>query len=324
MYLNQILELSIVLENEKFQKILTRNYNQTEYVDENKQVDRTLDNKGIIVMYHDNQYKKKIKITINPYVLLNGEKFNADKLVRKLEKQIAEYFDSKYQLDDFQLTGMFLMEDISIGKRGEMENYLKVIKRIGRVKGFSPSSYEYIDDCNGFCLDGNSNGITFMIYNLESFLANQIDEVKEKKRKEILEKSKAILRVEVRLTKPKAIRMYTDKTSTCNQLVELSEKKQDIFLDTFVHIIPFGDFHKKDKAIEIIQKEVKDIPLRRRMIRLVALIPEKKSLLLAQKELNYRRIDKVMDMFAAIDLSPVTLSKRHDVKYLENLYVYII
>ena len=69
---------------------------------------------------------------------------------------------------------------------------------------------------------------------------------------------------------------------------------------------------------------MKDIPLRRRMIRLVALIPEKKSLLLAQKELNYRRIDKVMDMFAAIDLSPVTLSKRHDVKYLENLYVYII
>ena len=172
MYLNQILELSIVLENEKFQKILTRNYSQTEYVDEDKQVDRTLDNKGIIIMYHDNQYKKKIKITVNPYVLLNGEKFHADKLVRKLEKQIAEYFDSKYQLDDFQLTGMFLMEDINIGKSGEMENYLKVIKRIGRVKGFSPSSYEHIDDCNGFCLDGNSNGITFMIYNLESFLVN--------------------------------------------------------------------------------------------------------------------------------------------------------
>ena len=60
------------------------------------------------------------------------------------------------------------------------------------------------------------------------------------------------------------------------------------------------------------------------MIRLVALIPEKKSLLLAQKELNYRRIDKVMDTFAAIDLSPVTLSKRHDTKHLENLYTYII
>ena len=323
MYLNQILELSIVLENKKFQKILTRNYNQTEYVDEDKQVDRTLDNKGIIVMYYDKQYKKKIKITVNPYALLNGEKFNADKFIRKLEKQIAEYFDSKYQLDDFQLTGMFLMEDISLVNHEATSAYLKVLKRIGRVKGFSPSSYEYIDDCNGFSLDGNSNGITFMIYDLGSFMVNQMEEVKVNKRKEILEKSKGILRVEVRLTKPKAIRTYTDKTSTSNQLVELSEKKQEIFLDTFVHVIPFGDFYKKDKAIEIIQKEVKDIPLRRRMIRLVALIPEKKSLLLAQKELNYRRMDKVMDMFAAIDLSPVTLSKRQDVKQLENLYKYL-
>jgi hypothetical protein len=33
------------------------------------------------------------------------------------------------------------------------------------------------------------------------------------------------------------------------------------------------------------------------MLRLVELIPDKKSLLLAQKALNYRRIDKVMNAF---------------------------
>lgn len=63
--------------------------------------------------------------------------------------------------------------------------------------------------------------------------------------------------------------------------------------------------------------------LRRKMLQLVALIPEKKSLLLAQKTLNYRRIDNLMKEFAAIDLSPVTLSKRHNVKYLKNLYTYL-
>ena len=59
------------------------------------------------------------------------------------------------------------------------------------------------------------------------------------------------------------------------------------------------------------------------MLRLVELIPEKKSLLLAQKALNYRRIDDVMDMFAAIDLSPAIISKRQDIKKLDNLYKYM-
>ena len=56
------------------------------------------------------------------------------------------------------------------------------------------------------------------------------------------------------------------------------------------------------------------------MIRLLVLVPDKKSSLLAQKAMNYRRIDRVMDEFASIGLSPVTLSKRHKIKYLKNLY----
>ena len=59
------------------------------------------------------------------------------------------------------------------------------------------------------------------------------------------------------------------------------------------------------------------------MLRLITLIPEKKSLLLAQKALNYRRIDDIMKAFEKINLSPITISKRQDVKYLENLYFYL-
>ena len=75
--------------------------------------------------------------------------------------------------------------------------------------------------------------------------------------------------------------------------------------------------------MEIIKREVADRTIRRRMLRLVELIPEKKSLLLAQKALDYRRIDEVMELFETIDLSPVTISKRHDVKKLDNLYNYL-
>lgn len=59
------------------------------------------------------------------------------------------------------------------------------------------------------------------------------------------------------------------------------------------------------------------------MLRLVALIPEKKSLHLAQKAMNCRNIEKLMEEFAKIDISPVTISKRQDVKCLKNIYKYL-
>ena len=80
---------------------------------------------------------------------------------------------------------------------------------------------------------------------------------------------------------------------------------------------------KKDQAIEIIRSEVKDNTMKRKMLRLLVLIPEKKSLHLAQKTTGFRNVEKVMEAFAQINLSPVTLSKRHDVKHLESLHAYM-
>ena len=60
------------------------------------------------------------------------------------------------------------------------------------------------------------------------------------------------------------------------------------------------------------------------MLRLLALIPEKKSLYLAQKAMNCRDIEKVMEGFAKINLSPITINKRYGVKYLKNLYLPIL
>ena len=141
--------------------------------------------------------------------------------------------------------------------------------------------------------------------------------------KYLVEQSKGILRAEVRLTKPIAIRAYTDESDTSKQIEALSEKSQEIFLDVFTQVVPFGGFRKKADTVEIVKKSVEDNTLKRKMLRLINLIPEKKSLLLAQKALNYRKIDEVMKEFAAIDLSPVTLSKRHDVKHLRNIYSYL-
>lgn len=54
-----------------------------------------------------------------------------------------------------------------------------------------------------------------------------------------------ILRSEVWLVKTKAVRAYVDEEDIFRQIINLCEKYQDVFLETFVKIIPFGDFYKK-------------------------------------------------------------------------------
>lgn len=66
---------------------------------------------------------------------------------------------------------------------------------------------------------------------------------------------------------------------------------------TFARVVPFGDFHKKDSAMEIIRRETSDNIIRRRMLQLLVLLPEKKSLYLAQKAMDCRNDEKVMEAF---------------------------
>ena len=325
MYLNRTFELSMVLDTEKFQKVFTKVYNRIVCMEENEEyIDQFMASKGITVVYCNNQYKKKIKLIVNSNIRMGCEMSELDKFIRKLDKRIGEYFGYKYQLDDFILSGMILTTDIDVGNRENAAAYLKVLKRIGKVKGFSPASYECFDNCEDFCLDGNSNGIAFMLYDLEGILKEQLGITGSNHKKSMIKESEGILRTEVRLTKPKAIRAYTTMEETSGQIEALLKSDRDIFLDTFTRIIPFGNFYKKDKAEEIIRKQVGDSILRRKMLRLIALIPEKKSLYLAQKSMNCRDMEKVIDGFAKINVSPITISKRHDVKWLENIYEFLI
>ena len=93
-----------------------------------------------------------------------------------------------------------------------------------------------------------------------------------------------------------------------------------ILMDTFSYVVPRGDYFKKHRAEALIRERVSDKTLRRKMLRLVALIPEKKSLHLAQKTLGARDIKDVMAKFAEIGVSPVTISKRQGRNELESLY----
>jgi len=316
----------MVVDTDHFQKIVTMAHKDSDQLRESKDgyIDLLMAPKGFTVIYRDSQYHKKIRLLINSCLMVDDPD-DADKLAQKLDRRIKKYFNYKYQMEDFTLSGMYVILDIDVGSHGHVATYLKVLQRVGKVKGFSPVNFDFLDAVDSFCLSGNSNGIDFLLYDLGStIMSRQRNTVAgHKKTKFVGRQVGSVLRAEVRLTKPKAVRAYTDADNVFDQIIELTEKRQNIFMDTFVQAIPYGDFYKKKDADDIVCKKVKDLSLRRKMLRLIGLIPEKKSLLLAQKAMSYREPDKLLIAFADIEISPITISKRADVKYLPSLYSYL-
>lgn len=325
MFLNQVFEFSMVLSEKKFQEVLSMPHVKANEWDEEKEeaLDSSMAEKGIMVRYRDSQYKKKVFLIYNlQWKQVDGGS-KADKIVSNLDKFVREYFSHKYKLDDFKLSGMRLVNDMDVGQQEAVNEYLKVFRRIGKVKNFTVAELENLERKQYFYLRGNSNSIMFLAYDMKAAIKGYYEEkgTGGKKAKTEVREAERILRLEVRLNKPKAIRIYTEAAGTAGYMKELLKERQNVFLDVLRQVVPFGSFYKKDKAMGIIQKEVGDSVLRRKMMRLVMLIPEKKSLYLAQKTMSCSRdMDKIMDGFAKINLSPVTLSKRQDIKYLENIY----
>ena len=328
MPLKTTLELSITIDAKKFYKLLHKANPIGEYDsydDDSNYVDQSISHKGVLIKYKNKTYNKKVTLIIDTDKIIGGAEFVPDILISRLEKRIAKYFNAKYQLNDFTLTGMTISADVNLQNKDMVDAYMKLMSRLGRVKGYSKSNSNPFSDDVSFCLEGNSNFIEFVVLDLEGALKEQLEGTGYKKKQiDLMQKdTTGILRVEVRLMKSKAIRDYTDDAIPTVQIVELLRKNQDIFCEIFFSILPFGDSYKQNKTIELIREKVDDVRLRRKMIRLVELVPEKKSLLLAQKALDCRNLDEVMEMFADIEVSPVTISKRSDEKMLDNLIKFI-
>ena len=78
------------------------------------------------------------------------------------------------------------------------------------------------------------------------------------------------------------------------------------------------------EVVEEVKEEIKEAPKpkKKKMLQLLRLISEKKSLYLAQKELNTKNIDEIRKCFISLNLSPITISKDKKISYLPNLYKY--
>lgn len=174
MILNYIFELSMILDTDPFQRIFNAKSSYLKEVGlDGEYIDPSLAEKGITVVYRASKYKKKIRLIVNAGMVVDDPS-NTDKLIRKLDKCISEYFNHRYTLDDFTLSGVTLTVDIDVDSREKVSDYLKVLQRIGKVKGFSPVDYDCFDSKASFCLSGNSNDIDFLLYDLEAATVGQL------------------------------------------------------------------------------------------------------------------------------------------------------
>ena len=108
MVLNQTFELSLILDTDPFQRIFTTKASYLKEVElDGEYIDPSLAEKGITVVYRASKYKKRIRVLANAGMIVNDYS-NTDKLIRKLDKCIEEYFDHRYALDDFTLSGVTL------------------------------------------------------------------------------------------------------------------------------------------------------------------------------------------------------------------------
>lgn len=327
MTIKTVFQLSMILDGDKFHEVFDQCYCCGDYPEEedDEVVDRSMEDSGVIVYYRSSQLKKRVRLVADAAMLTGSLSPTPEKVVKKLGKLITNYFDSEYELNDFMLSGMILCVDLDAGSASSVHEYLHVLRRVGRVKGYVPIDHEELEGGDYFGLNGKSNATNFFVYNLAEVMYEQCGWSGAGKLhlKSIAQEVEGILRVEIHLTKPRAVQRYTEQYTVENQLLELYEKRSSIFVDVFASVVPYGAYYKKNEAVEIIRKEVNDDALKRRMLRLLSLIPDKKSLHLAQKAMAYRHPEKLLVEFAKIGLSPVTIGKRQSVKYLKNLYDFI-
>ena len=274
---------------------------------EGEYVDNSKKHKGMIVAYHAEQYKKRISILFDLSILLPHSS-TLESLPRKIRKRLRKYFRDQLAQLKFSLSSAFIAVNLNLGNRGTVEDYLTVLRRIGRVKGYTLKSDCAIGGTPSFLhWIGNSNSTALRLCSLEDGNGT----------------AQGILRAEVQLLKNKAVCKYIKATEPEEQMIELADNAERIFLRVFATIVPYGVFLKQPDAVRLIQTTVLNARLRQKMWRLISLIPDKKSLLGGQKAVGCRDIRGLMDAFVDIDLSPVTIAKRHQCSQLPNLYDFL-
>ena len=291
---------------------------------------------GIIVWFHGTERRQWIKLIVNPSRVLGMDDVvklwkpdgkNRKLLFHELDCFYINYFNSYYKLNDFTLTRYDLTKNLKLGSQDLVTAYIMFLHNIKKVKGFAPKYSKKDDGYNSdlsFDLKGKTNGVDVTAYDKAAAIKANMEnmEFKQKEMAKRMKLAEGMLRIEVKLVSQESIRKNTGTDDTEKRIIKLCKDGEWIFGAYLNGVVPRGDIYKKDKALEIIESNVDDKKMKQKMILLLELIPQKKSLYLAKKVMNDRNIERIMDEFERIQLCPVTISKRQEIKNLKGLHTF--
>ena len=117
----------------------------TMYTTGNVRIDDALASKGITVQYHNYEFRKMIKLCINPSKVLGGSdlklwkpnRCNIGELMALLNQYIDDYFDSEYDMNFFELSRIDFTANLDVGEKN-VSSYIRLMYKIGKVKNFVP------------------------------------------------------------------------------------------------------------------------------------------------------------------------------------------
>lgn len=307
----------------------------TKYTSSDVRVDDALAGQGITVEYHNYEFRKMIKLCVNPSKVLGGNDlklwkpnlYNIESLMDTINDSLDDYFDGDYEINDFSLTRIDFTTNLNVGKKN-VPAYIRLMHKLGKVKNFSSkySKTDYssgkIDKVASFDLKGKTNGVEFSVYDKEA-------DLKSKGKADKTQKAKGILRVEIRLGTKKslqqALSIFTDCTdlTTEEQFVLLASNSREIFGIWLAKILPYGNFYHLKDAEDIIYASDFNQKRKEKMIQILRLTPKKKSLYQAMKELKIRDSNEVLLWFAELNVSPITISRREKADFFKNLYEFL-
>ena len=269
--------------------------------------------KGIRAEEKDNKNWKALHLIITPCKILGGNTLSLWKpteqsilkVLKKLHNEIYDYYNGDNELDDFELTGLHFTRDFDVHTEKKVVAYIQILKNIGKINGFNmkyETAYETSHDLT------SSSGIEFTGYG--KYADCEFDD------------ARGLLRIEVRLTKKKAIRKYTNEAELSEQIKELYKKRNKIFRETFEKIVPPGKHYTMKHAERLIKKKVSKTSQQEKMMQLLKL-SKNMPLHKAKKELNNKNFFRIMEKFNEINLSPITIRKRYGISELKSLYEYL-
>ena len=338
-------ELTLDVTSKNFNDLLSRAYQKakkykhrlgksTKHTENDVRVDDALASEGITVEYHNNTYRKMVKLLVNPSKVLGGDDLklwipnasNVQELLDRLDDHVEEYFEEDYSLDDFILSRVEFTANLPVGKEN-VPVYIGLLHKIGKVTGFSPkySKWDYltgqVEKKHSFDLEGNTNGIAFTAYDKEA-------DLKQKGKQHRAKKAVGVLRLEVRVKKRKTVQKILDgltkgaSLTTEEQIQVMAANSKHIFMRYLVCILPDGDFYKLKQAELILRTSTIKERRKEKMLQLLRMVSEKQSLYLAFRQLNIKEKTKELLRFSNVGVSPITLGKREKVDYLPSLYKY--